>query len=242
MQAPSADAMLQAWERGQDQGLIGRGLTLLSLACPDRPADDLCEFSIGARDRALLGLRAEAFGRPMRGLVACPECGERLETDFDAAALAAAPPPVSLPLSIAADGYTVQIRLPDSRDLLACDAAAPADPAAFLLRRCIVAAERDGLPVAPGQVPDWLAEPIGAAIVAADPQSEMRFAIACAACGHRWDAPFEIVTFLWAELDAWAERLVQDIHLLARSYGWAERDIIGLGTLRRDRYLRLIAE
>src|SRR5580658_3395082 len=107
MQAPSADAMLQAWECGQGQGLIGRGLTLLGLACPDRPAADLYAFSIGARDRALLGLRAAAFGRQMRGLVACPECGERLETEFDATVLAAVPPAVSLPLCIAADGYTV---------------------------------------------------------------------------------------------------------------------------------------
>jgi len=242
MQAPSADAMLQAWERGQGQGLIGRGLTLLALACPERLADELYAFSIGARDRELLGLRAAVFGRPMRGLVECPECGERLETDFDATVLAAAPPAVCLPLRITADGYTVQVRLPDSRDLIACDAAAPADPAAFLMRRCIVAAEHEGEPVAPEQVPDRLAEPIGAEIVAADPQSEMQFAIACAACGHRWSAPFEIVAFLWAELDAWAERLVQEIHLLARSYGWSEHDIIALGPLRRDRYLRLIGE
>ena len=44
----------------------------------------------------------------------------------------------------------------------------------------------------------------------------------------------------WAELDAWARRLLLDVHTLARAYGWSERDILQLTETRRQFYLNLI--
>lgn len=240
MLPPSAGEMLGAWERGHGQAIVARGLTLLALACPGEAPDALARLSIGARDRRLLALRAAAFGPRMRGLVVCPACGEQLETELDATVLAAEPAAVPLPLCIAADGYDVQVRLPDSRDLIACAELPPAEAAVELLRHCIVSAERQGAPVAAEDLPEALTERIGERMAAADPQAEMQLALDCAACRHRWSVPFEIVTFLWAELDAWAGRLLQDIHQLAGAYGWSERDIIGLGPVRRDRYLQML--
>lgn len=50
---------------------------------------------------------------------------------------------------------------------------------------------------------------------------------------------FDIGAYLWEEVDAWADRTLRDVHLLAASYGWSERDILDLSPARRGRYLEL---
>ena len=73
----------------------------------------------------------------------------------------------------------------------------------------------------------------------ADPQADVQLALVCPACGHTWQATFEIVSFLWAELSAWAERTLADVHALASTYGWREADILAMSARRRQRYLEL---
>ena len=238
MQTPSAPAMLGAWERGVEQDAVERGLELLALACPDRTADALAALSIGERDRMLLALRETLFGSRMTGVVSCPRCGESLEFDFDAAGLRAAPPGGSLELC--QDGVTLQLRLPDSRDLRACTAVDASAAPALLLQRCVVTALRHGQTMHPGELSPQLADQAARRLAEADPQTDMRFALDCAACGYSWRAPFDVVRFLWAELETWAVRLLQDVHTLASAYGWAERDILALGGTRRRYYLRML--
>ena len=62
----------------------------------------------------------------------------------------------------------------------------------------------------------------------------------CPACTFTWSEPFDIVTFFWAEIDAWARRLLADVHVLASSYGWSERDILALSPVRRQYYLEMV--
>ena len=38
--------------------------------------------------------------------------------------------------------------------------------------------------------------------------------MACPACGHGWQARFDVVSFLWSEIDAWAGRMLRDVHTL----------------------------
>jgi hypothetical protein len=38
-----------------------------------------------------------------------------------------------------------------------------------------------------------------------------------------------------------AARLLEEVHVLALHYHWAERDILALTTARRGRYLQLLA-
>jgi len=66
---------------------------------------------------------------------------------------------------------------------------------------------------------------------------------------HRWcpgadrfDAGFDIGSFLWAELDAWAARILGEVHELASVYGWSEHDILEMSAVRRQAYLHLIAQ
>lgn len=239
MQAPSALAMLGAWERGVEQDAVERGLQLLALACPDRDVEALAALGIGERDRALLTLRQALFGPRMTGVVSCPGCGESLEFEFDAAALRGAPQQPG-PLELDEDGVVVQLRLPDSHDLRACAAVDAAAAPALLLQRCVVSAQRDGRPLPAAELPPQLVDHAARRLAEADPQADLRLALSCGACAHQWRAPFDVVRYLWAELEAWAARMLQDVHCLASAYGWAERDILALSGTRRRHYLRML--
>jgi hypothetical protein len=75
----------------------------------------------------------------------------------------------------------------------------------------------------------------------ADPQADVHVPIACAACRHEWSAAFEILSFFWTEIEAWAARLRREVHVLASAYGWSEADILALSPARRQGYLELVA-
>jgi len=77
-------------------------------------------------------------------------------------------------------------------------------------------------------------------MAAADPQGDVELALTCPACGHAWPAAFDIASFFWTEVDAWARVLLHEIHALASAYGWREVDILALTPWRRRAYLELI--
>jgi hypothetical protein len=70
-------------------------------------------------------------------------------------------------------------------------------------------------------------------------QAEIRIALTCPDCGYRWNELFDIVSFFWTEIDAWARRLLREVHVLASAYGWNEHDILSLSPVRRQIYLAL---
>ena len=84
--------------------------------------------------------------------------------------------------------------------------------------------------------------PDPAAMAAADPQAEIEISLECPACTCHWTEIFDIDSFFWTELQAWAARILREIHQLASAYGWSEREILALPPLRRNTYLNLIAE
>ena len=75
----------------------------------------------------------------------------------------------------------------------------------------------------------------------ADPQASVDLSFSCPACGHRFDAAFDIASFLLAELHGWAQRMIADIASLARAFGWREADVLALSPIRRQLYLELAA-
>ena len=74
----------------------------------------------------------------------------------------------------------------------------------------------------------------------ADPQAEVELALNCPACGEGWQAPFDIESFFWDEIGAWARRVLGEVHVLASSYGWRESDILNMSAWRRQFYIDLI--
>jgi hypothetical protein len=62
----------------------------------------------------------------------------------------------------------------------------------------------------------------------------------CPACEHRWLVAFDILAYLWSEIDDWAQRMLHEIHILATAYGWPEATVLALTSWRRQYYLNLI--
>src|SRR5262249_26779625 len=137
------------------------------------------------------------------------------------------PPDVALTLTAAE--HEIHFRLPDSFDLLAIPAGVDLDDARrHLLQRCVVSAVRHGESVAAAELPAETVVGVAARMAEADPQADVQLELQCPACGGAWRAAFDIVGFFWTEIDAWARRTLNEVHVLARAYGWREADILAL--------------
>ena len=238
MRSPSASNLLAAWERGLTQRPFEQALALLAAACPEETSVELAELSIGQRDARLLRLRTATFGERLTSVARCPQCAETLEFEFDVSdILVESEPPSSL--SIEVDGYTAEFRLPNSADLAAI-AGANGHTSSHLLERCILSLTHAGIPVHVAALPETVIAAISDCMAQADPQNDVQIDLSCPACGQNWRAPFDIVSYLWSEVNAWAGRLLGEIHTLAFTYGWAEADILAMSSTRRRRYLAMI--
>jgi hypothetical protein len=241
MRPLSAGELLEVWELGSAQGLVERALTLLAAACDTR-SESLAGLTIGQRDSCLLTLREWTFGSRMSGVLTCPGCGQGLELTFDAAEVRAdVPADGGRAASLAMAGYDVQFRPPNSTDLAV--AAGESDPERLrelLLERCVLAASHDGEPVSADRLPPEIVEAVAAGLAQADPQADVELAVSCGSCSHSWRTAFDIVSFFWNEVDAWAGRILREVHTLASAYRWAERDILALSPRRRQLYLEIV--
>ena len=70
--------------------------------------------------------------------------------------------------------------------------------------------------------------------------ADVELAAACAECGSSFEIPFDIGSFLLREVEVWAGRVLREVHVLAREYGWDETAILRLSPRRRRSYLDLI--
>jgi hypothetical protein len=239
-QAPTQSDLLAIWERGERARPGRRALALLAGAVPDAGEDELARLPIGRRDRALLALREELFGSNFTGITSCPACGEEIALTFDAAEVQREAAKAET-AAVHADGFAIELRLPTGSDAAAIESASDlASARAALFARCIVSAERDGEPVDAAALPAEVAEAVVARMAELDPQGDVALDVDCPSCTHAWREPFDIVTFLWTELAAWARRLLSDVHALAWAYGWSEREILALSPARRDFYLERV--
>ena len=198
--------------------------------------DELADLTIGERDARLLRLRKLVLGAGAAGISECPECGERVEFAIDTATIACREEVTETAREIEVNGTRVQFRLPTSRDLAEV-VAAPDESQSLrrLLKRCVIRLN------SASELPDEIVEALGAAMLQADPQSEIIISLGCPNCGRQWELLFDIAHFLWHEIAAQAQRLVCEIDVLARAYGWTEREILSLPAQRRRTYLEMLA-
>jgi hypothetical protein len=242
MRALSAHDLLEVREAGEHLHPLDRALVILAATCPELSWDELAALSVGQRDALLLAVREQTSGPRLEGFVECPQCAENLEFEVTAADLRAPDPGVREEAWEFSEGeLSVRFRLPNSLDLGA--AALCPDPAVargLLARRCVLQASRDGLPVVPDKLPAETVSALGERMVEHDPQAEVLLDLRCPACEHRWEALFDIASFLWEELAAHAERLLREVHALAGAYGWSESEILGLNARRRRSYLEMV--
>jgi hypothetical protein len=226
MRALSATELLNVWESGRSQVPLQRALTMLAAAYPDVSPDSLASLTIGQRDQRLLELREVIFGSAVTGVTDCPECGENIELNFNCSDIHPATelePPKEL--TVQSNGREVRFRLPTSADLLV------ANSAEELLERCLLSGgDRRTADLVPA---------VSEKMLRTDPMAEIQLALKCPNCERKWEAPFDIVTFLWREISAAARRLLREVHTLASAYGWTEGEILALSPARRRVYLEM---
>jgi len=238
VRALSASELLGVWERGLQADPIKRAMELLSEACPDMDGDSLSGLTIGQRDGLLLRLREWTFGPQVTALAVCTACGEQIELSFRSADLQGPEPEPEA--SLALDGFTLHLRPPTTRDLAAASHPDLARARVELLERCVLAARYLETPVEAGQLPDALLDAAERRLAEADPQADISVAVTCPACEARCAVQFDVVSYFWREIEAWAVRMLRDVHTLATAYGWSEGEILALSPLRRQCYLDLV--
>lgn len=175
---------------------------------------------LGQRDAALMHLRAGWFGADCPCLDACPTCTRAVEFDLPLAGLAVT--------SALPDGTGWRALTTD--DLLAVEALPPR------AARQALAQAVTGVVVGEDQLPE-----VSSWLIRADPLARVVLDLTCAHCGAAWGRPFDIVRHLWADLAMAGRNLLNDIHMLARSYHWSEAEILVVPAARRRVYLDMIA-
>jgi hypothetical protein len=237
----SPSELIAVWERAIGQHPIDRALTLLS-ACSGEPREVLAALSIGQRDARLLEVFEQLFGDSLAAFAECPRCQERLEYEVSVRTMVAqSNAKAETDLSVTSGKLSLQIRLLNSFDLAAVAACNELEPARRMLaERCVVTALQDGNAVTPESLPDSAVDLVAARLAKADPQAEILIALACTACQHSWEVVFDIESFLWAKLTSAVKRLLREVHILARAYGWRETDTLALSPFRRQCYLEMI--
>ncbi len=242
MRVPTPAELLVVWEYGLGLSAAERALHLLALTDPDATWESLAALSIGRRDARLLQLREEFFGTKMLAMVACPHCQDPLELPLDTGELLAQAP-VTQPETILIDslGLELKFRLPNSADLLWLQAGRPTLQAAeqILLKRCLLESGVSG-DEASSELPTGVLEAVAAGMAEADPLADIQLALECPRCHKTWREVFDIVSFLWTEVEAWARRTLSEVHTLALAYGWGEREILSLSAARRQFYLECV--
>ena len=244
MKPLTAMELLSVWERGLNETLLRKTLHLLSAACPELDFDTIAGLSIGERDARLLQLREWMFGSNLVNTARCPQCTQRVEWENRIADIRIQPSPITpspAEFSLKVMDYGLHFRLPTSLDIAEVMNAPRGDSTPQdLLKRCIVSARHAGEACDPSSLPEDVLEALGRRIEELDPQAEIRIDLTCPQCSHKYDVLFDIVSFLWTEINDWAQRTLRMVHKLAPAYGWSERDILNLSPVRRQLYLGLV--
>lgn len=252
MRALSSSELLDLYFEGRRRGPVERALLLVARAWPEGGTEAWASLPLGRRDALVMALRAHNFGGVAPLKADCPACGEDLDASIDIAQVLRAHPAGAPPeeLELERGGRRLAFRLPTSADLLAlaAEGVGAGEAPAALLRRLVLAGAETAAPsggpggrTADGAPPEpETAAAMASAIADADPLAEVTLELVCEECGERTEQLFDAPAYLWAEVEAAARRVLAEIHLLARAYGWTEDQILALDAERRAHYLELV--
>jgi hypothetical protein len=235
----TAAQVLSIWDRAPLDP-VDRALLLLRAGAPALTPEACETLPLGARDRALIAIRRATLGPRLEVSVTCPACGGALEFPLDTDALSSGGSDGGeRRITVEAEGIALTLRAPTSRDLMQAAGADLAAIEAALLRACVISAEKEGRAIAVADLPAAVRAAAAEAIVSHEPLTEVLLDLACPDCGHGWPMPFDIAAFFFDEIGQHARRLIGEVALLARRYGWSEQDILAMSPARRQAYLIL---
>jgi hypothetical protein len=241
MRGLTASELLDVFERGRPFGDAERALLLLESA-GDQDAASLGALSVGRRDALLWELRERTFGSHLEGAFACPGCGETLELSLSVEELRARSESDGAPgIHLSIEGHEIDARVPTCDDLVAVERQPDLSSARRLLLERCVRCTSNGRRRSTTRLPRPVVERVGEELAAANGRSVTELELRCPACGEVQAVAFDIASFLWNEVRAWAPRLLEEAHTLAATHGWSEADILGMSAWRRRAYLELAA-
>ena len=263
MRPLTAQELLRVWEIGVGEPPLDRALTILRAAFPAASREGLAALSIGERNARLFRVREQTFGAQLDGFTECPECQAQLEFSLNTTDIAGATKQAGGGAAAeaseqangdaiessgrtiheaASDGWQLRFRLPNSTDLgVVAQCADAARARRLLVERCLGQAVHNGAEVSPSALSETGIAELASQMAARDPQATIELDMHCSACDARWLSDFDIEAFFWGEIAALAKRLLREVHLLARAYGWREADILALSAARRQVYLEMIS-
>lgn len=240
MRPPNSANLLQIWEDSFHLSLVQKSIYLLSFAC-NTDKKTIASWSIGQRDARLFLLRKYLFGAHFENLATCQKCNEQIEwnmsiNDFPLPTLR----DNQMVFDFQFEKYQLQFRLPNSQDLQAAtiDNQTPSS----LVQNCIINIHKAAKPLKKAALPSKLINALTQEMEKIDPLAHISMQLACPNCQHQWNSTFDIITYLWAEIDNWAKHLLQEIAILARHFSWSEQDILNMSPRRRQLYLAMIQQ
>ncbi len=240
----SAQRILEAWDQGASSTTEGKIQLLLSLAKPVLSTAELLDLVLGERNNILLELYQYLFGSNLKAYIECNECGGALDLefaidDFGFASMGHLPETHS----VSQKNITAQVRLPNSYDLTALECVDNIeDGRRILFSQCVLELHKGDVAIVLDQLNEEELDLLEEAIFQLDPRMEIVFDLQCPHCAYKWQSPLELGSFLWLEFDAYARQLLENVHLLAISYGWSESDILAMSQKRRHFYLQRIIQ
>ena len=253
-----AEALLRLWECALGQPAGARDDALLQASTDDAEPTP----TVGERNARLVALHAGLFGREIELLSHCPACDTVAQFTADCERLAAQMRPFSdnaTPHRLELQGHVIEFRLPNSVDLAIAAATTTTTKATtmiaalgdnvdactdaftqLLLDRCVLTCTREGAEAPAREAPATVLNALSQQMETLDPGASVSFALKCPQCATRWQAPLDVGELVWQKVRAAAERVLLDIDVLARAYGWTEREVLRLNPLRRAAYLQLV--
>ncbi|HEV8515751.1 MAG TPA: hypothetical protein VGQ59_20855 [Cyclobacteriaceae bacterium] len=232
--------LLKAWEAGLERPMLDATLFLLATSYSVN-SSDIGRLSIGDRDVRLLQLREWLFGHRLNNLAKCPACGELIEWECDLKEFYFQP--VSSELSsrqylLERENIHIHFRLPNSLDIVTAISRQWNSNA--VLSNCIIEVYEENKKSSLDILTDEMWSALDEKMSELDPQADIKINLSCPVCSNHWQTSFDIVSYLWTEINNWAQRMVQEVYTLARAFGWSEKEILEMSTYRRELYVEML--
>jgi hypothetical protein len=245
MKRPSAAELLSLWEQGLDLSLLRRTLLLLELTDPELAQEGADKLSIVDRDKRLFQMRRWLFGSDFRNIIDCPKCADRMEWEMHMDHLYEGSTEYSGnsgEYELEVENYKIRFRLPNSQDMMQILPAQnkPVGDPDSLIKKCIVEIKLKNRKLSSKKLPGKIQNALQSEIEKLSSAADIRMSITCHSCGYQWEAVFDIMRYLWAEIDNWAHRMFRDVYTLASAFGWSEKEILSMDAARRQIYVEMI--
>lgn len=236
--------VLRIWENSRNQSLLDKSINLLRVSCSGSGIEDPAALSIGERDAMLLQLREWLFGPNLLNVADCPECHEQVEWVTSISDLQESSSEEKTPVSafsLDTDNYHIQFRVPNSYDIAKVISYPDyrLNPGK-LLSDCIIEIQKDNKSCSFEDLPEEVLNKLDQRMAEVDPHADIRMVLNCPNCLNSWEMPFDIMSYLWLEIDNWARHILQDVAVLASTFGWSESEILSMSPERRRIYLKMI--